>query len=197
MKKLLTLVSALALTLVVSFGQGFTASSLLNGTDAKFYAGTTDSAVTFSIDDAYNTNRTFVTVGGTTVKPKATNSVTGATYVMHRNAPLWGTGSGESATNVAVSITFNVNSAFTNTFSVFLQRSVNGGTDFDTVTANLHEITVTPVLADTDETRVVTLPPSLLYGTSHLRLYKVVTAANPTDGGIVTIKRATIGGWRN
>jgi hypothetical protein len=189
----LTIITLLA-TLLPTHAAGFIAPNLLNGSTAKFYIGTSDSATTFAIDDSYNTNRTYLARDGTTtVTPKATNSTTGEILKsFYSNVPLWPTRTGESLTNLTISATVTANSSFTNTVALYFARSANNGTDFDTT--QLFSFTITPV-STTATTLTTNLPLSFISGSSHIQLYKVITAANPTDGGILTLNRCTVGGF--
>lgn len=167
---------------------------LLPGTDLKCYVGTGDSATTFAYTDAYNTNRTFVDALGTTVTPKSTNSVTGGIVASFDfPAALWVRSDGATP-DLAITATVTANAALTNTVQLFFTRSVNGGTDYDLNGEGTFSFTITPsgTAATVQSTN---LPSAFLSGASNIKLWKVVTGANPTDAGILTVNRVHLGGF--
>jgi hypothetical protein len=96
----------------------FVQHPLLLGTNLTLYIGTADTATTFTIaSPTYNTNRTYVTPGGTTVTPSATNSLTGTLYpVPAAKASSWSTLLGNSSSNlIACSLNWTIDAAYTNT----------------------------------------------------------------------------------
>lgn len=206
MKKCFLIVSVLLAFSVASLLAGqFTARSVASGTNLKFYVGTADTATTFSIDDSYATNRTYVDTLGNTVTPKATNSTTGVIYPSFGlAAPSLGTAGGVSQPTT-LTISYTQNAALTNTSTVYLMRSTDGGTYFEddlgdgAAASNTVAVTLGVAGGVLDVSKVYTvttnLPSAFTTGASHYKLLKVVIGANPTDAAILTITKATIGGY--
>lgn len=206
MKKFISLIVVVALLGVTSlFAATFYARSVATGTDLKFYVGTADTATTFNTDDAWATNRTYVNAAGTTVTPKATNSVTGQIYTEFGSAaPSFGAHH-SIVEPTTLTVSYTQNAALTNTTVVSLIRSTDGGTYFEDDlgggTSASNTVTVTLGIAGgvLDNSKVYTvttnLPAAFLTGASHFKLHKVVIAANPTDAAILTIKKISIGGY--
>lgn len=190
------LILGIAMLSVASFGAvGFQSMPLLRGTNLKLYIGTADTATTFSDTDTYATNRTYVNLSGTTVTPLSTNSVSGALVPSFaRPVPLFALTTGAAQTNVSIGLTFTGVAALTNTVTVYIARSVNGGTDYDT--GQPFSFVITP-----DSTNAVTtstnLPLDILSGSSHLKISKIVTGANETDNANITINRINVGTFGN
>src|SRR5690606_23323898 len=108
--------------------------NLLNGSTLILYNGTADTATTFTLngESNYLTNRTYVNFLGTTVTPKATNSVTGglvpAAVVA---APVFALSTGAVSDNHSVTINWGITSELTNYATIRLQKSVDGGLTYD------------------------------------------------------------------
>jgi hypothetical protein len=165
--------------------------SVINGTNAKFYIGTADTATTFAQDDAYNTNRTYVNGAGTTITPLSTNSVSSAintTFIIDIDA--WADSNGNVPPG-AITVAATAAAAFTNTATFTFVRSVNG-TDYDTT--NPFQFVFTP--SGTALTVLTTnIPASFLNGSRRIRWQNVITGANPTDNGNLTVNRIAVGGF--
>lgn len=198
MKKNLTLIVGLFLgaTLCLWAGQ-YQASPLLNGTTLKLYNGTGDTAVTWAYDDSYNTNRTYVNAQGTTTTPKSTNSTTGVIApTFNRDVPSWSLLDGAINNNLALSVTYTFAAAFTNNATIYFQKSANGVPDYDDNVTNSFSFLLLPNLDPTTPVTTITnLPSTFIQGTSHIRLWKVVGGANPTDNGNITLNRVYLSGY--
>ena len=187
----------------------YVARELLNGSDAKFYVGTADTATTFNTsdlgtdgtgDDTYRTNRTYVNLLSTTVTPLGTNSITGALNPgFERAVPLWTKSDSGIQDNLALAIKFQGNTELTNTVALTFVRSGDGGSTFD-VNGHTFAVTVDPVGtvggSEISATVVTNLSSTFLQGASHIKLWKVVTAANVTDDAIFTLHSVKVSGWQ-
>lgn len=195
MKKLLSFALAMTLLIVPSFGAGFKAFSLLNGSNLIVYNSTADTATDWKIDDAYATNRSYVNLSGTTTIPFSTNTTTGVIRGSY-NAPIPFIPLRDAYvnTNLAIqaTVTFNANVSSTNIISLSFARSCDGGVNYDTTQLFVFGLAPGGTTATTLTTNV---PLAFINGASHLQLYKVGLGANATDAGIVTISKVTLGGF--
>lgn len=161
----------------------FIASPLVRGTNIIFYVGTADTATTFDEGDTYTTNRTY-SFGGSTVTPKSTNAVTGALQpTFSVAAPVPTLASGAKSDNLAISVKFSRGTgspSYTNTTTtLYFIRSSDGGATYDK--SGLGFTFVVDAVNNTGGYLVTNLDSSFIQGASHIKLWKVVTGANPPD----------------
>jgi hypothetical protein len=181
----------LAITSLVAQAASYTTVNFLRGTNFIMYTGT--SATTFKMDDAYNTNRTYVNALGTLTIPNATNTVTGALNPsFEKPVQTWGDVNGNAVTNLSVYVQTTETGGFTNTVAVTLVKSADNGNNYPTDdTQSLFTFTFDPV----NNGIITNLPSAFLVGAGHIRLWKLVSGSNPGGAGTVVLKQFRLSGY--
>lgn len=161
-----------------------------SGNTLIVYGGT--SANTWKTDDAYNTNRTYVTGTGTTVIPLSTNANGTINPGFGASLQWWAGVNGETMSNVLFSVTMTGDGNNDGALTFYFARSVDG-TAWDTNAANLYSFSITP--NTTKNTTTVPLPgTAFVQGAGYVELYKIISGTN-TAVGKVTINNISVGAW--
>ena len=193
-KNILTMLGIVLLLAASAFAAMFHTADFINGSVLTVYNGTGDTAVTWVLDDAgtYGTNRTVYPRGASAaVAAYSTNATTGEIYTPTQIANSWPS---EPSTNRLLSINYTTDATFTNTFALWITRSIDG-TNFDK-SQNIWIATIPgqTTIAQTD-TVITNAPPEFLVGARAFRLWKIVGGANPSDNGYIQINSLTLGGF--
>jgi hypothetical protein len=187
------IIGAIALfTLAVATAVSHNVGNLLTQGTTTFFVGTGDTAVTYAYDDAYSTNRMYTLIGAT-----ATNTIPLSTNTAGRILPTFSApidvlpdANGIAGLNTAISVSITSAAAYTNVgVDLHFARSVDG-TNWDKSNGAQFSFT-----ASSSGITVTNFPSTFLVGTKRIRLWKVVSGANPTDNGIFRIDSLKIGQW--